>query len=82
MRTSSMLARQISGGGGGGRGHIGARKLIPIPLRISCAPHWPPECSQTIPQKTATIGRGFMPHPARSRYTFHDDQRPDSTSRG
>ena len=51
MRTSSMLARQTSGGGGGGggRGHTGARKLIPSPLGISCAPHLPPECSQTIP---------------------------------
>ena len=33
MRTSSMLTRQISEG----RGVSGARKLIPMPLRISCA---------------------------------------------
>ena len=41
MRTSSMLTRQSSGGGGGGRGVCGARKLIPMPLRISRAPVCP-----------------------------------------
>ncbi len=81
MRTSSMLTRQVSGGGG--RGVSGARKLIPVPLRISCAPDLPsPGCSQTIPQETATTGRGFMPRSPHSRYTLHDDQRSDSTSRG
>ncbi len=39
MRTSSMLTRQVSGGGG--RGVCGARKLIPMPLRISRAPECP-----------------------------------------
>ena len=39
MRTSSMLTRQVSGGGG--RGVSGARKLIPMPLRISRAPGRP-----------------------------------------
>ena len=39
MRTSSMLTRQISGGGG--RGLCGARKLIPMPVRISRAPGRP-----------------------------------------
>ena len=37
MRTSSMLTRQISRG----RGVSGARKLIPMPLRISRAPGRP-----------------------------------------
>ena len=39
MRTSSMLTRQVSGGRG--RGVCGARKLIPMPLRILRAPGRP-----------------------------------------
>ncbi len=39
MRTSSMLTRQVSGGGG--RGVCGARKLIPMPPGISRAPGRP-----------------------------------------
>ncbi len=39
MLAPSMLTRQISGGGG--RGVCGARKLIPMPLRILRAPGRP-----------------------------------------
>ena len=51
MRTSSMLTRQVSGGGG--RGVSGARKLIPMPLRISRAPRRP----TLIWVRQSTIGR-------------------------
>ena len=49
MLTSSMLTRQISGG----RGVCGARKLIPMPLRILRAPGRP----ALICIRQATIGR-------------------------
>ena len=51
MRTSSILTRQISGGGG--RGVCGARKLIPMPLRILRAPGRP----TLICVRQSTIGR-------------------------
>ncbi len=51
MLAPSMLTRQISGGGG--RGVCGARKLIPMPLRISRAPGRP----TLICVRQSTIGR-------------------------
>ena len=59
MRTSSMLTRQVSGGGG--RGVSGARKLIPMPLRILRAP----ACPTLICRRQSTIGESGLVLPGR-----------------
>ncbi len=67
MRTSSMLARQISGG----RGVSGARKLIPIPSQVSCAP-------EALPRISIRGYLRFKPHP--SSLTPHSTRAIISTS--
>ena len=51
MLALSMLRNQIAGGRG--RGVCGARKLIPMPAQISCAPGRP----TLIGMRQSTIGR-------------------------